>query len=153
MADDDRNDAESEDGASGDAAQVESELERTRKLILERRNRFMAAALAGIGLTGGQACTRGPSACLSFAHESAGAGGAGGTGSAGTTATEPCPGRPGRTPPCVCLSAPFAGTDCPPVVPIAGTAEPAGPAAWSSGRRGCGRGWQRRHAADRRLPR
>ena len=118
--DDDRNDPERDDGASGDATQVESELERTRKLILERRNRFMAAALAGIGLTGGQACTRGPSACLSFAFEPAGAGGAGGTGSAGTTATQPCPGQPGRTPPCVCLSLPLAGTDVPPRWPIAG---------------------------------
>lgn len=90
---------------AAEPASLEDELERTLKLILERRNRFMAAALAGIGMAAsGAACTR-ATVCLSPLIPSGGAGGSG-----GTTANEPCPGRPGKQPPCVCLSiSPVAG--------------------------------------------
>lgn len=122
MADDSRNDAESDDAGAEAGESVETELERTRRLILERRNRFMAAALAGIGMAGGQACTR-SSVCLS-APALAGTDAAGqtGGGSGGTTADGFCPGRPQQRPPCVCLSAPFGGTVAPP--PIGGTVAP-----------------------------
>ena len=69
---------------------VEDEVERTRRLILERRNRFMAAALAGLGMATGS-CAR-ASICLEPPFESSGNGGGGGT--AGT--------RPG-----ICLAAGF----------------------------------------------
>jgi hypothetical protein len=127
---DDRRD----DGGSDEQAAFEDELERTRKLILERRNRFMAAALAGLGMTGGNACTS-SSVCLSLAFDAgtagagnsggssgvggkSGAGGAGtgGAGTGGTAGARPnvclsgrgavdiCP--DGSPPPCVCLEAP-----------------------------------------------
>src|SRR5690348_6738394 len=100
----------------------ESELERTRKLILERRNRFMAAALAGLGMTAGaEACTR-ASVCLSLAAQQAGSGGHGAAG-AGVAGPGPdpnsCPGQPWKQPPCVCLSAPVAGSPWP-QYPMAG---------------------------------
>jgi hypothetical protein len=77
-----------------DAAQQE-ELERVRALILQRRNRFIAAALAGIGAAS-QACSEshGPPAS-SVLPPSAQDGTAGGG---------------GRIGPNVCLSAPVPGT-------------------------------------------
>ena len=104
MADDDRNDAKSEDTGTQAQEAPDAELERTRKLILERRNRFMAAALAGIGVACSAACSRTRSSvCLSFAAGSGAIGEIGG----GTAINEPCPGQPWRTqPPCVCLSLP-----------------------------------------------
>ena len=98
----------SEEPGDGKQESFEDELERTRKLILERRNRFMAAALAGIGMAAGQACTR-ASVCLSVLAPEAGT-----NGNAGTISQEPCPGRPGKVPPCVCLTAPFGGNIAPP---------------------------------------
>jgi hypothetical protein len=150
MADDDRNDAKSEDTATQAGEAPETELERARKLILERRNRFMAAALAGIGMASGSACMR-ASVCLSLIPASGGgageigggSGGAGaaGGGSGGTGPNGPCPGQPWRSqPPCVCLTAPLAGS----AGPFAGTiAPPAGgtiatPTAGRSGTGGTG---------------
>ncbi len=135
MADDGRNDTEPEAGPTEEP--LETELERTRKLILERRNRFMAAALAGIGMAGGQACTR-ASVCLSFPAQagSSGAGqtGGGNGGTGGSMPDGPCPGQPSkRQPPCVCLSLPMSGTVAPPLggttaPPIAGSGGTAGTA-------------------------
>lgn len=116
-----------DEGGSEEQAAFEDELERTRKLILERRNRFMAAALAGLGMTGGNACTR-ASVCLDLPAEQAGRGGGGGGGNnstavagrggtggtGGRVAVPPsvclgalptCP--EGQLPPCVCLDAPI----------------------------------------------
>jgi hypothetical protein len=59
---------------------LEDEVERTRRLILERRNRFMAAALAGLGMASG-GCA--PSVCLSPPFEESGSGGGGSGGTAG----------------------------------------------------------------------
>src|SRR5262245_58603186 len=109
MADDGQNDAKPEDAATQVQEAAETELERARKLILERRNRFMAAALAGFGMASAPACM-GARVCLSLAAPSGGAAGSG-----GTTADEPCPGRPGKQPPCVCLSAPIGGAIAQPV--------------------------------------
>jgi hypothetical protein len=139
MPDDARDDVD----AGRDAAEEEreAELERARKLILERRNRFMAAALAGLGMTAGNACTR-ASICLSMAAPQAGSDGQGSTAGAGAGAgsgagsggggrpgPETCPGQPWRQPPCVCLSAPVAGS----YPPIAGQWAIAGAGAGGGG--------------------
>lgn len=92
--------------------ELDDEIERTRRLILERRNRFMAAALAGIGMAAG-ACTR-ASVCLDVPVDTSGSGGGGGSGGSGGTRPSVClsgrgaidpVGGSGGTRPSVCLGA------------------------------------------------
>jgi len=105
---------------------LEDEFERTRRLILERRNRFMAAALAGLGIaTGG--CAR-ASVCLEPPFEVSGDGGGGGSAGArpsvclsGRGAPPPVGGNGGGgtggwsgTRPTVCLSGGPAPAPCTP---------------------------------------
>lgn len=63
---------------------AEDEVARARALILKRRNRFIAAAIAGLGATN-SACTE-PSVCLDMAVPASGEGG----GAAARTAPTPC---------------------------------------------------------------